>query len=92
MKFCCTQFEGWFSEAGLRGVGIYCYRAEDKGLQFVMQYRALDPSAPVPHSESPMSFVCDMHILWCPWCGANLRDFYGDAPIPERPELKVTTV
>lgn len=89
MRFCCSQFEGWFQEAGLRGVGIYCYRAEDKTIQFVMQYRAFDPNAPVPHLDSPMSFVCDMHILRCPWCGVSLHDFYQNTQVPERPELRV---
>jgi hypothetical protein len=77
MKWCCKVFEGWFQEAGKRGLGVFG-TSEGSELAFILQFRALDPGAPVPRSTSPLSSVSDVHIHFCPWCGADLKKMYRD--------------
>lgn len=78
MKWCCKVFEGWFEEAGKRGLGVFVSTRGNSEPAFILQYRALDPNAPVPHTEFPLSSVSDVHIQFCPWCGANLKKVYRD--------------
>lgn len=89
MRFCCAQFEGRFKDAGLRGTGILCYCSDGGILHFVIQHRALNLNVPVPHSDTPLSFLSEDHILYCPWCGVSLRDFYRDSSIAKRPDLLI---
>ena len=76
MKWCCGVFQGWFQEAGKRGLGVFVSTRDGPEPAFILQYRALDPGATVPYTDSPLSFVSDMHIHFCPWCGANLKKVY----------------
>jgi hypothetical protein len=89
MKWCCKVFEGWFQQAGQRGLGVFG-TSEGPETAFILQFRALDPGAPLQHSTSLLSSVSDVHIHFCPWCGADLkktyRDTFGDL---DRSELQV---
>jgi hypothetical protein len=78
MKWCCKVFQGWFEEAGKRGLGVFVSTRDDSEPAFILQFRALDPSVPVPHTEFPLSAASDVHIHFCPWCGANLKKWYRD--------------
>jgi hypothetical protein len=89
MKYCCGVFEGWFSQAGKRGLGIFSTN-DDSRPAFILQFRALEPGAPLPHTGSPLSSVSQVHIQFCPWCGANLRKIYRDTFRElDRSELRV---
>jgi hypothetical protein len=89
MKWCCKVFEGWFQNAGKRGLGVFATNGNSE-IAFILQFRALDPEVPSPLSTSPFSSVSDVHIHFCPWCGANLRKTYGDTLRElDRSELRV---
>ena len=62
MKWCCKVFQGWFEEAGKRGLGVFVSTRDHSDPAFILQYRALDPEAPVPQTEFPFSSVSDIHI------------------------------
>jgi hypothetical protein len=90
MKWCCKVFQGWFSKAGKRGLSVFVATQGDSDPAFILQYRALDPGAPVPHMDSPLSSVSDVSIHFCPWCGANLKKLYrGSFEELDRSELRV---
>jgi hypothetical protein len=78
MKWCCSVFQGWFEEAGKRGLGVFVSTRDDSEPVFILQYRALDLGAPVPYTDSPLSSISDMHIHFCPWCGADLKNAYRE--------------
>ena len=89
MKCCCGAFEGWFSQAGKRGLGVFSTH-EDSKPAFILQFRALEPGVPLPRTDSPLSSVLDVQIQFCPWCGANLRKAYWDTFRElDRSELRV---
>jgi hypothetical protein len=79
MKWCCKVFQGWFEGAGERGFGVFVSTHDDPEPAFILQYRALDPGVPVPQTDFPLSFVSDVHIHFCPWCGADLKRAYRDS-------------
>jgi len=90
MRWCCEVFQGWFGEAGKRGLGIFVATQGDSDPTFILQYRALDPGAPPPHTDFPLSTVSEVGILFCPWCGANLWKSYRDSFVElDRSELRV---
>jgi len=89
MKCCCAVFEGWLSQAGKRGLGVFGTN-EGSEPAFILQFRALEPGAPLPLTESPLSSVSDVQIQFCPWCGANLGKAYRDVFRElDRSELRV---
>ncbi len=79
MKWCCKVFQGWFDEAGKRGLGVFVSMQGHSDAAFILQYRALDQGAPVPHTDFPLSSVSEVHIHFCPWCGADLKRSYRDS-------------
>jgi hypothetical protein len=88
MKFCCAQFEGMCGFVGERGFGIVPYK--DEGTQrFILQHRALDPQANIPVTNTPLSTIGEVHLLFCPWCGVRLSDFYKSHPPLDRSDLKL---
>lgn len=91
MKWCCAQFEGWHSQAGERGLGVFVKRAMDGSPMFVLQHRATGPGIKISSEPpSPVSLVSDIGIQFCPWCGARLLDWYKkDLAALERPDLGV---
>jgi hypothetical protein len=90
MKWCCKVFQGWFEEAGKRGLGVFVSTPDHSEPAFILQYRALDPGVPVPQTDFPLSSVSDVHIHFCPSCGANLKKLYRDSFRElDRPELRV---
>ena len=90
MKWCCKVFQGWFEEAGKRGLGVFSSTRDGSEPAFILQYRALDPGSPVPNTGFPLSSVSEVHIHFCPWCGANLKKAYRDTLRElDRSELQV---
>ena len=91
MKWCCSVFQGWFEEAGKRGLGVFVSTQGGSDPAFILQYRALDPGVPVPPTDSQLSSVSDVHIHFCPWCGSDLGKWYrGDLRELDRSELQVS--
>jgi hypothetical protein len=91
MAFCCEQFRLNFEMAGTRGFGVFSVGRfyKDKPA-FIIQHRALDLNADPPmFAPSPLSLVSEMHIQFCPWCGTQLEEFYGNSPEITKPDLKL---
>jgi len=90
MKWCCMGFEGNFQTAGARGFGVFVSKRSGSEPEFILQHRSLDPGAPTPNFEYPISLVSDVRMRFCPWCGVSLRDWYRSATEDlDRSELKV---
>jgi hypothetical protein len=79
MKWCCNVFRGWFEEAGKRGLAVFVSTRDNSEPAFILQFRVVDPGMHVPRTESPLSIVSDVHIHFCPWCGAGLKKTYRKA-------------
>jgi len=90
MEWCCAVFQGWFQTAGTRGLGVFVSGSSSPAPSFILQFRALDPGKAAPHTEYPLSSVLDVHIQFCPWCGANLKKFYRNTYSSlEKPGLRL---
>lgn len=91
MKWCCVQFEGFNSQAGLRGICVFVKRSIDQDLYFVLQHRATEPGIAVSTEPlAPVSLVTDVGIQFCPWCGVRLLTWYRkDLQTLERSDLAV---
>jgi hypothetical protein len=88
--YCCVQFEGWSQTAGQRGIGLFSYLDESGVRRFILQHRATDPETSLGNTNTPVDLVSDMHILFCPWCGVSLSQFYRERNRNlDRPELRV---
>lgn len=83
MEWCCKVFHGWFSEACKRRLGVFVSTQGDAELAFTLQYRALDPGALVPHTDSPLSSVWDAHSLLplgvVPTCGNGIGTLFANS-------------
>jgi hypothetical protein len=83
-------FEGNFQMAGSRGFGAFVSTRDGHEPVFILQHRSIDPEAPTPNTEYPISLISDVQIQFCPWCGAKLKDWYRNALKDlDRSELKV---
>jgi len=90
MKWCCKVFEGWFQEAGSRGLAVFVSALDGTEPAFILQFRASEPGVPAPHTDSPLSVVSDVQIQFCPWCGARLASHYRDTYRElDRSDLKI---
>jgi hypothetical protein len=78
MDWCCRIFQGWFQQAGSRGLAVFVSTKAGPEPAFILQYRALDPGREAPYTDYPLSSVVHVQIQFCPWCGANLKNFYRD--------------
>jgi hypothetical protein len=44
----------------------------------------------MPHTDFPLSSVSEVHIRFCPWCGAELKKSYRGSFLElDRSELRV---
>ena len=92
MKWCCMGFEGNFQMSGSRGFGVFVSIREGAEPAFILQHRSVDPGAPTPHTEYPISLVSDIQMQFCPWCGVKLSDWYRKVLKElDRSELGVST-
>ena len=78
MNWCCAAFEGWYGQAGERGIGILIGRDSTGIPEFILQYRAIEQGdEKLLFSEQPISPVVDVRMQYCPWCGRDLERWYG---------------
>ena len=91
VKFCCPGFEHFSEEAGIRGFGLYSDDAPDTEASFVLQFRALDPDGRTPlNAPTRLTIVSEIRIIYCPWCGTKLKEFYGSCMNDlARPDLRI---
>ena len=80
VRWCCQTFGSHWKGAGRRGLGIVIEQT-DAGPTFLIQCRSIDPSDEQAfkaiNTAFPVSFVTQTGLLFCPWCGKNLRRQYG---------------
>lgn len=92
MNWCCAAFEGWYGQAGEKGIGILIGRDSTKTPAFTLQYRAIDQGdEKLITSPKPISTVVEVGLQYCPWCGRDLEKWYG--PYVDklfRPYLKIS--
>lgn len=78
MNWCCLGFEGHYGNVGNRGSAILIGKDFRGEAEFTLQFRALEPKCELPESvQNVVSTVLDVRIKYCPWCGEDLRQFYG---------------
>jgi hypothetical protein len=89
MKFCCPALQELHENSGSRGFGFFAAKYPDDFI-FVLQHRAMDSDALPPLTESPVSLISELLLHKCPWCGAELTEFYkSDLKLLDRSELKL---
>jgi hypothetical protein len=74
LNWCCPQFQAYWELRGQRGAAI----AVTDDARFKIEHRALDPGVAIGSAEHSVSLVTTFDILYCPWCGRRLRDWYHD--------------
>jgi|SRR5579883_1539958 hypothetical protein len=94
MNWCCVGFKSAYDGAGRRGFAILVEPDATLGPRFIWQHRALEMGdenkLAALKLEFPLSVVTDTGLLFCPWCGKNLRTFYGrHAAELSRPGLEI---
>lgn len=88
--WCCLGFQGHCEVVGERGTAIFTALDYAGDYQFFFQHRAIEQDWTIPVTDFPVSTVTDTVIQYCPWCGANLADFYrGRMEALDRSDLRV---
>jgi hypothetical protein len=80
MNWCCEQLKANSDKIGFRGISVQSEEVEDEGAVFFLEGRALDirdENGFEANSNRPMAIKSKLYIFHCPWCGTNLKDFYG---------------
>jgi len=78
MRWCCRSFESAYQHAGRRGFAILIGKDPVIGPYFVWQHRVVDRGREAElQGPLEMNVITDTGLLFCPWCGKNLRRFYG---------------
>ena len=78
MNWCCAAFEGWYGQAGERGIGILIGRDSTGTAEITLQDRASEQGdEKLITSQKPISPVVDVRLQYCPWCGRDLAKWYA---------------
>ena len=93
IRWCCQTFRSYYEEAGRRGFGVVIEETE-VGPTFLIQCRSIDPkdeqAFKVLNTPVAVSLVTQTGMLFCPWCGTNLRRRYRrHVKALSRPELSI---
>jgi len=90
MKWCCSAFEGWYSQAGHRGVGMLAGKSSEGDPEFFIQFRAIEDGEELTVGlPNAILIQTQLGIRYCPWCGRELEQWYRDYLSElDRPELK----
>lgn len=77
IRWCCQSFEIAYRSAGQRGFAILVGMDTVVGPYFIWQHRAVDKGREA-EVQGPFdsNIVTDTGLLFCPWCGRNLKRFY----------------
>ena len=92
MKWCCIGFKAHYDVAGQRGPAILIGRDSMNSPEVTLQYRAVDMGEELEvKTNSPVCTVVDVRIVFCPWCGRNVEEWYGpEVDSLDRKGLKIT--
>jgi hypothetical protein len=82
--WCCDLFSHAVSAGDRRGLSIRISKPEGPlPMGFLLSFRTLDPVGRqrlivlLAGEELGATLECSQGILFCPWCGTDLRRFYG---------------
>jgi hypothetical protein len=77
MKWGCQGFESAYQHAGQRGFAVLVGSDAVIGPYFIWQHRALERERETEiQAPFDVALVSDIGLIFCPWCGKNLRRFY----------------
>ena len=79
MRWCCMPFENLYKDEGNRGFSVVPSNeySEDE-YKFILKCRVVDfGSEHTVKADVPVSIISNMPITYCPWCGKNLKKWYG---------------
>ena len=86
MKWCCPAFQAHFSQRHERGSFVFAAPRDAEHSPkpaFFFGFRALEPllqrelaDAVAGRLDGCMTISCHTGMRFCPWCGAELREFY----------------
>jgi hypothetical protein len=96
-EWCCAGFQGNYELAGERGVAVLTGK-DQLGTYFLIQWRAVakkdapDLRLALANCSVPVSTISQVGLSYCPWCGVNLQQFYGDrVDALNRPDLLISS-
>ena len=76
--WCCSLFESRYGNAGHTGPAFIASRDYFGEPAFTLQFRAFEKDVAVDFVHpAPMTFISDSRFFHCPYCGTNLKTFYG---------------
>jgi hypothetical protein len=82
-SWCCAGFQGNYEAAGHRGFAVLIEKDDYLGTRFTIQSRAVDQSnqeelhTHLLQTTFAVSVVAETGMRFCPWCGVDLKRFYG---------------
>jgi hypothetical protein len=94
MKWCCVGFKGNYEMAGQRGPSILVGRDSLGMPEVTLQCRVVDrgQESSIKSDNYPVSIVTDIRIVFCPWCGRNVEEWYRrEIDALFRPHLKISS-
>jgi hypothetical protein len=77
IDFCCHIFEDAVGNQGEPGSCIVLGRLDSGEFVCELEYRAVAAGAEVPISGGQIMTHVTQPIGYCPWCGVDLEEFYG---------------
>jgi hypothetical protein len=78
-RWCCSFFEDEVNKRGKRGSSIHFVQASDV-LGFLLTWQVTDDADRSKldlNTPFPVTLGQEQGILFCPWCGMELRGFYS---------------
>src|SRR5436305_1030300 len=77
MRWCCVAFEGHCQDYGNRGFSVGVLKRDGPKPEFFLFHRSVeDGTEHLVSSSTPLSLTTELRIMFCPWCGAELGQFY----------------
>lgn len=92
-EYCCGRFQDLVSDGSHRGMAIVPQRHEKFGYNFVLRFRALDSEFDnelVEVGDVPVTRTVEQAIIFCPWCGKHLLEFYDSQMMDSFPVVDVS--
>lgn len=81
-RYCCKTMESMYVQRGMRGFCVLG-RERDSRAEFFLCARVVslgeEPEfrQEIAGIRTPFLSRLNVAIVWCPWCGKNLRKFYS---------------
>jgi hypothetical protein len=77
MKFCCQSFSRLADGIPRKGFAIHVCEHDGEPV-FFLQFRSLDRLVSLPKGLpiGQLIVATETRVLFCPWCGCNLGEFY----------------